>query len=95
MSAHQQKLGRLERMLDVVDQIRQANERDDHGLSEKLNERLRLLLAESPERLLKTRELAEWRFSAHTKPESDARAEAALGELRAAVLALGPTPSWH
>ncbi|MCW2978208.1 MAG: hypothetical protein JWM06_3489 [Actinomycetia bacterium] len=82
-------------MFGVVDEIRHANERDDRALAEELNERLRALLAESPERLLKTRELADWRFSAETKRESDALTEASLGELRAAALALGPTPSWH
>jgi hypothetical protein len=82
-------------MLDVVEQIRRANDRDDHTLARRLNEHLASLLSESPEHLLKTRELADWQFSAQKKEESDARVGAALGELRAAVLALGPGPSWH
>jgi hypothetical protein len=82
-------------MLEVVEQIRRANSEDDHGLAEKLDERLALLLAGSPEKLLKTRELADWDFAAHTREESDALAADALGEIRAAVLALGPSASWH
>jgi hypothetical protein len=82
-------------MLDVVEHIRRANDKDDQGLTEKLDERLGVLLAGSPETLLKTRELADWDFAAHTKRETDALAAGALGEIRAAVLALGPSASWH
>jgi hypothetical protein len=86
---------RLERILDVVEQIRHANKQADHERAEQLNERLGIFLAGSPEKLLKTRELAGWDFSAHTKSETDALAADALDEIRTAVLALGPSPSWH
>jgi hypothetical protein len=89
------QLDRLERLFGVVDEIRHAIGDDDHDLAEKLNERLSLLLAGSPETLLKTRELAGWDFSAHTKQETDALAADSLDEIRTAVLALGPSASWH
>jgi hypothetical protein len=82
-------------MRDLVEQIRSANERDDHALARRLNEHLSLLLAASPEKLLKTRELADWNVSARTRHEGDALAADALEELRDAALALGPSPSWH
>jgi hypothetical protein len=95
VSAHQHRLTRLESMLDVVEQIRRANNDGDHRLAMELSERLDQLLAGNPEELLKTKELADWDFSVQKKREADALAANALDELRSAVLALGPSPSWH
>lgn len=95
MSADQQPLTRLKGMLDVVEQIRRANNDGDHRLAAKLSKRLDQLLAGNPEELLKTKELADWEFSVRRKRDGDALAADALDELRSAVLALGPSPSWH
>jgi hypothetical protein len=95
VSGHQHRLTRLEGLLDVVGQIRRANDDGDHQLAAKLDERLGELLAGTPEQLLKTRELADWQFSAHSKRETDTLASDALDEIRSAVLASGPSPSWH
>jgi hypothetical protein len=95
VSSDQQRLTRLEGMVDVVEQIRRANNDGDHRLATRLSERLDKLLAGNPEQLLKTKELADWEFSVKRKREGDALAANALDELRSAVLALGPSPSWH
>jgi hypothetical protein len=95
VSTHGYNLPRLGELRDLVERIRLANDHDDHRLADKLNGTLARMLAESPEHLLKTRELADWRFSAERKEEGDARVAAALAELRALILSLGPSASWH
>jgi hypothetical protein len=95
MSSHAHRVGQLERIRDLIGAIRHANGRDDFNLARKLNEHLALALAESPEHLLKTRELADWKFTAKNKHRSDSLAEDALEEVRAQLAALGPTPAWH
>jgi hypothetical protein len=95
MSADDHRATRLEDLLEVVEQIRRANAGGHHDLARTLNERLALLLSQTPERLLKTRELADWDHSPDGKLEAEALASDALDELRAELLALGPTASWH
>jgi hypothetical protein len=95
MSASAHRLTRLEDLRDVVEQIRRASGRNEHDLAGSLNERLALLLSESPEQLLKTRELADWQHVPERKHEADALAGDALDEIRSEILALGPSASWH
>jgi hypothetical protein len=59
MSTLANRLGSLERIRDLVREIRRANDGDDFDLATRLNERL----GKNPEHLLKTRELADWKFS--------------------------------
>ena len=95
MSTDTKRLRGLERIHDVVYEIRRANDGDDFDLAGKLNEYLGLLLAESPEKLLKTEELAATRFSASNKERVDKLAGDSLAEIQDKLLALGPSLSWH
>jgi hypothetical protein len=95
MSTDTNRLRGLERIHDVVHEIRRANDGDDFPLATKLNEYLGLLLAESPEKLRRTQELATARFSAENKASLDKLAGDSLGEIQDQLLALGPSPSWH
>jgi hypothetical protein len=85
----------LERIHDVVREIRRANDVDDFPLATKLNEYLGLLLAESPEKLLRTNELAAVRFSPENKQRVEKLAGDSLEEIQGKLLALGPGPSWQ
>jgi hypothetical protein len=89
------RLRGLERIHDVVREIRRANDVDDFPLATKLNEYLGLLLAESPEKLLRTNELAAVRFSPENKQRVEKLAGDSLEEIQGKLLALGPGPSWH
>jgi hypothetical protein len=95
VSTHAHRAGHLQRLRELAGEIRRANRDDDFDLATRLNEHLGRLLSESPEHLLKTRELADWRFSATGKAHGDELAADAIEELEAAALALGPSPSWH
>lgn len=95
MSTDTKRLRGLERIHDVVHEIRRANDGDDFALATKLNEYLGLLLAESPEKLLRTEELADARFSAENKESVDKLTGDSLEEIQDKLLALGPSPSWH
>jgi hypothetical protein len=95
LSTPSHSLPRLGELRGLVERIRLANDRDDHRLADKLNGTLARMLAESPAHLLKTRELADWRFSAERREEGDARVSAALDELRSLAFLLGPSASWH
>jgi hypothetical protein len=95
MSSHTHHAGQLERIRDLISEIRHANARADFNLARKLDEHLALALAESPEHLLKTRELADCKFSAKNKQRNERLAADALEEVRARIAALGPTPAWH
>jgi hypothetical protein len=92
MSTDTKRLRGLERIHDVVHEIRRANDGDAFPLATKLNEYLRLLLAESPEKLLRTEKLAAARFSAENKERADNLAGESLEEIQEKVLALGPSP---
>jgi hypothetical protein len=94
MSTDTTRLRGLERIHDVVREILRANDEDDFDHASKLDEYLRLLLAESPEDLPRTEELAATRFSAENKGHSADLAGAALEEVAGKVLSLGPSPSW-
>jgi hypothetical protein len=78
-----------------VREIQLANDAEDFDLATKLNEYLGLLLAESPEKLLRTEELAAGRFSAESKEDADKLAGDSLGEIQDKLLALGRSPSWY
>jgi hypothetical protein len=95
MSTDTKRLRGLERIHDVVYELRRANNGGDFDLAAKLNEYLRLLLAESPEKLLKTEELAATRFSPSNKERADKLAGDSLAEIQDKLLALGPSLSWH
>jgi len=94
MPADTQRLRGLERIHDVVREIRRANDGDDFAHASKLDEYLRLLLGESPEKLLRTGELAATLFSAENKEHADRLADEALQEVEDKLLALGPSSSW-
>src|SRR4051812_30570532 len=85
----------LDRVHEIVREIRRANDRDEFSLATRLSEHLGQVLNEDPEHLLKTKELAHWKFSAAGKTHGDRLAAAALDEIRARVLELGPSASWH
>ncbi|MGZ4337595.1 MAG: hypothetical protein ACXVRU_09955 [Gaiellaceae bacterium] len=89
------RLDRLHRMIDLVEQIRRASGARDHDLVARLNERLAEVLAGSPEELLRTHELADWRFTGDNAAECDRLAASARDELQAIVLAHGLSPSSH
>jgi hypothetical protein len=95
VSSQPHHAGPLERIRDLIGEIRHANDRDDFNLARKLNEHLALALAESPEHLLKTRELADCKFNAKNKPRNESLAADSLEEMRARIAALGPTAAWH
>jgi hypothetical protein len=95
MSTDTKRLRGLERIHDVVHEIRRANDGDDFALATKLIEYLGLLLGESPEKLVRTEELAAARFSAENKERTDKLAGDSLAEIQDKVFALGPSPSWH
>jgi hypothetical protein len=95
MSTDTKRLRGLERIHDVVHEIRRATDRDDLPHATKLNEYLGLLLAESPEKLPRTEELAATRFSPDNKEHADKLAGESLAEIQDTLLALGPSPSWH
>ncbi|MGZ4425381.1 MAG: hypothetical protein ACXVZK_12015 [Gaiellaceae bacterium] len=95
MSSHPHPAGQLERIRGLISEIRHANARDDFNLARKLDEHLALPLAESPEYLLKTRELADCKFSAKNKQRNERLAADALEQVRARIAALGPTAAWH
>ena len=94
MPTDTERLRSLERMHDVVHEIRGANDGDDFDHATKLNEYLGLLLAESPEKLLRTEELAATRFSAENKELADSRIGGSLGEIQDRLIALGPRLTW-
>jgi hypothetical protein len=89
-----ERLRGLERIHDVVREIRRVNEGDDFDHATKLNEYLGLLLAESPEKLLRTEELAATRFSAENKELADSRIGSSLGEIQDRLIAFGPRLTW-
>lgn len=95
VAAREHARARLEDMVDVVERFRRANRDGDGQLANRLNEHLDRLLTESPEHLLRTRELADWRFRRDGQSHGDALARDALAELKDAILALGPRPAMH
>jgi hypothetical protein len=94
-TSRESRLDHLRALIDLVEQIRRANHDGDHRRVASLNERLSHALAESPEALLKTQELADWRSRGDNKDACDRLAADALDELQAVVLAHGLSPSTH
>jgi hypothetical protein len=95
MSTDTKRLRGLERIHDVVHELRRANDGGDLDLATKLNEYLGLLLAESPEKLLRAKELAATHLSAGNKEYADKLAGDSLAEIQDKLLALAPSPSWY
>jgi hypothetical protein len=94
-SRESSQLNHLRALIDLVEQIRGANRDGDHRRVARLNERLANALAESPEELLRTHELAAWCSTGDNADECDRLATGALDELQAVVLAHGLSPSSH
>lgn len=62
---------RVDEAESSIGEIRHANNQNDFNLVRELDEYLALALAESPEHLLKTRELADCKFSAKNKQRNE------------------------
>jgi hypothetical protein len=94
-TSRESPLDHLRALIDLVEQIRDVNRKGDHRRVARLNERLVRALAESPEELLRTHELAAWCSRGDNTDECDRLATDALDELQAVVLAHGLSPSSH